>query len=715
MSKIKIGLGLGAGLVLAVAALNVVLGITEPNNFDPEGYKQTRQQYSVVIKRDTWGVPHIEGVTDADAAFGFAFAQAEDHYKIIEGSMRFYRGKQSAKMGMDTVPLDYLVQLLEITSNVEAKYDTALTPEIKAVMVAFVDGLNYWAALNPEAVDQHMLPYTAKDLAASFSLQHLLFYGLQGPIQELFKDQRQRHISLDSNATAWQLVDTPPLPTGSNAYAISPARSDDGSTRLLINSHQPLTGPVAWYEAHVKSQQGWNMTGGSFPGSPIISVGTNEHVAWGATVNKPDLVDIYVLEINPDNDNQYKLDGQWRDFVIKQATIRIKLLGNLYWTVQEDLFYSEHGPVVRRDHGDYAIRYAGHGEIRQADQWFAMNKATSLESWEQAMDQLAMSSFNFVAADENGNIGFYHNSQSPIRQPGWDWQQYLPGDRSELIWDEYLPFAKLPQVTNPASGYVLSVNQSPFHVTGEADNPLRTDFSETFGFPTRMTNRATRGLELFAAKPSMNQQQFEAIKYDNSYSKNSRAITYLRDLYAVEYEVDSRYQQAQQHLKNWDLSTDVSSRAAGLGVCTISGEWLAEQAGTDAPSVKDEFEKCVDLLFEKHATVDLPWGDINRLVRGDKKLAVNGGPDVLRAIYGVGLEEDGYLSATGGDGLYLFVSWDKDGVQTVKSIHQFGSATLDENSKHFDDQMPLYIDEKLKSVFFAEGELAGNIEREYEP
>ena len=705
--------------VLLLLVANILLGMVEPNNFDPVAYLEKRQQYQVTISRDSWGVPHIEGKRDSDTAFGFAYAQAEDHYQIIEDSMYFYRGSQSAKNGFESIPLDYLVKLLQIWPQVDSQYDTALSEEVKAVLVGFVDGINYWAAKNPQQVDQRLYPITAKDLVASFSLQHLLFYGIQQPITALFGEQRPKTISMESNDTAWQLVEQSPLPVGSNAFAISPARSDDGSTRMLINSHQPLTGPVAWYEAHLKSEQGWHVMGGGFPGSPVITVGTNEHVAWGATVNKPDLVDIYVLTINPDNDNQYRLDEQWLDFDIKQAKIRIKLLGNFYWTVSEDLFYSKHGPVVRNDHGDYAIRYAGKNEIRQAQQWYDMSKATSLEGWQQAMQQLAISSFNFVAADKSGNIGFYHNSQSPIRREGFDWSQYLPGDRSDLIWNEYLPFAKLPQVVNPSSGYLLSTNQSPFYVSAAQDNVQRSDYSETFGFPTRMTNRATRGLELFAGLPRVSKQDFHAIKYDNHYSPNSRAMQYLSDVFNTQYPQDSIYQQPLELLKGWDLGTDIENTAASLGVCTISEEWIAEQAGKEPPSVRSEFEKCVDILLAQHGRVDVPWGDVNRIVRGDSSLPVAGGPDVLRAVYGRGLEEGGQLLASGGDGLYIFVSWDKDGKQSVESIHQFGSATLDQSSPHYGDQMPLYVAEKTKQTYFDSASLAAAVEantmRSYQP
>jgi acyl-homoserine-lactone acylase len=715
MSKTKRWVVSGLVMVSVIAMANLFLGVIDENNFDAQQYLEKRKTYQVTIKRDIWGVPHIEGKKDSDTAFGFAVAQAEDHYPIIEDSMRFYRGVQSASSGYESVPLDYLVHLLNIRSQVDRQYDQVLSEDVKRVLNGFADGLNYWAAKNPEKVDQKTYPITAKDLVASFSLQHLLFYGIQKPITELFDEQRKHSLSMDSNETAWQLTEERPLPVGSNAFAISPSRSADGSTRILINSHQPLTGPVAWYEAHLKSDEGWHVMGGAFPGSPVITVGANEHVAWGATVNKPDLVDIYVLEINPDNENQYRLDNEWLNFEVKQAAIRVKIIGNFYWTVTQDLFYSEHGPVIKQDHGVYAIRYAGHGEIRQVEQWFDMSKSTSLASWEKAMDRLAISSFNFVAADAAGNIGFFHNSQSPIRKEGFDWKGYLPGNRSDLIWNEYLPFADLPQVVNPNSGFLLSTNQSPFHVTAPEDNVKRSDYSETFGFPTRMTNRATRGLELFSELELITADDFKKIKFDNSYSPNSRAINYLSDLFDVEYPVDSLYQQPLELLKNWDLATDVDNTAANLGVCTISEEWISEQSGQSPPAVQGEFEKCVDILLEKHGRVDVAWGETNRLIRGSVNEALNGGPDVLRAIYGRGLEDDGYLTASGGDGLFIFVSWDGQGKQSIESIHQFGSATVEESSPHYADQLPLFIDEKLKETYFDTESLQSNIKSEYVP
>ena len=86
-------------------------------------------------------------------------------------------------------------------------------------------------------------------------------------------------------------------------------------------------------------------------------------------------------------------------------------------------------------------------------------------------------------------------------------------------------------------------------------------------------------------------------------------------------------------------------------------------------------------------------------VRGNKKISVQGGPDTLRAIYGRE-QKEGYLKAQGGDGLYIYVEWDKEGNLKSESVHQYGSATQDSSSRHYDDQMELYASEKFKNTFF---------------
>ena len=714
-------------LTLRVVAISTLIALSGcANKFATDDYLALGDKYQVVIERDHLGVPHVIGERDVDAAFGFAYAQAEDNWQIIHDTIPFYRGTNAAINGKDAATVDFLVQWLGIWETIDRDYETQLKPETRAWIGAFVDGINYYAALHPEQTNPSIFPITEKDVVAGYMLRHLLFYGFDASITELFEPKRQRPVSRGPAGAVKQArpmaegVTIGNLPVGSNAIAVSAPFTIDGATRLAINSHQPTTGPVAWYEAHIQSKEGLNVMGGLFPSSATIGVGFTENLAWGATVNKPDLVDIYVLDMDPNDPMRYKLDGEWKTLEAKDIEIEVKLFGFLPWTVTEVGLKSEHGPVIQNDHGTYAVRYAGMGEVRQLEQWLAMSKAQNFEQWRDAMRIQAFASFNFVYADREGNTMFVHNSLTPKRLPSYDWAQYLPGDDSRLIWQDYMAFDDLPQVINPASGYIHSANQTPFRVSAEADNPNKDDYAIEDGFPTRMTNRADRGLELLAELESISEQQFFDIKHDKKYSVNSRAYSYLQqaasaDLGAIQGDNLQNYQDAQTLITNWDLSTDIENRGAALSACVLGGEWLSEQRGSDAPKALDELVRCTDLLMSTSGRIDPLWGDVNRHVRGDLNIPVAGGPDTLRAIYGMGMEKDGYLTNVAGDGLYYQVSWDAQGDLKVRGVHQYGAATIDENSPHYADQAEDYANEILHDPLFDDARRQSKIERRYRP
>jgi penicillin amidase/acyl-homoserine-lactone acylase len=710
-------------LTLIMPALLLLAGCAE--KFNTADYLQLNKNYDVVIERDNLGVPHIIGQRDVDAAFGFAYAQAEDNWQIIHDSIPFYRGTNAAINGRDAATIDFLIHWLGIWDDLDAGYETQLKPETRAYVEAFADGINYYAALHPEETNQSLFPINGKDIVAGYMLRHLLFYGFDAPVVELFDQQRKYPISRGGEGVAKAESETDGrshgvtiggLPVGSNAMTVSPHKSTDGSTMLAINSHQPTTGPVAWYEAHVQSNEGLNIMGGLFPSSVTIGVGFTENLGWGATVNKPDLVDIYVLEIDPNNPNRYRLDGEWKTLESREITIDVKLMGFLPWSVTEEALRSVHGPVLRTDHGTYAVRYAGMGEMRQIEQWLAMNKAQNFEDWRNAIRMHAFASFNLVYADREGNTLFVHNSLTPNRVSGYNWAHYLPGDDSSLIWDSYMPFDQLPQVINPESGYIHSANQSPFHITAEGSNPAKENYRIEDGFPTRMTNRADRGLELFAELETISEQAFFDIKHDKSFSAKSRSMAFLNQ--ALELDLSSgeqKYRDAQQIIARWDRNTNIENRGAALSTCVIGSEWLAEQKGRPEPDIGEQLTRCTDLLLDKVGRLDPLWGDVSRHIRGDLNLPVGGGPDTLRAIYGTGMEGDGYLTNVAGDGLYYMVSWDAKGNQKVRGTHQFGAATLDETSPHYADQAQDYVDEVLHDPLFDAKLRAEKIQRQYRP
>ena len=677
------------------------------------------EKYDVEILRDTWGVPHIYGKTDADAAFGLAYAHAEDDFVTIQETLLTARGELATVFGSSAATGDYLVNQLRVWDVVEAGYDTDLSPETKAIVEAYADGVNLYAALHTDQVlSPDLFPVTGKDVVAYSVLQLPLFYGLDAVLTELITNPQTADIS--ARNTGFNNFDTR---FGSQTFSIAPERTVDGSTFLAVNAHQPWDGATAWYEAHVHSEEGWNMTGGTLPTTPAITLGHNPYLGWSFAVNYPDLVDVYLLEINPDNENQYLFDGQWLDIEHEEVFIKVKLLGCIKLTTSWNVYWSIYGPVIRTEQAAYAIRYAGFGRVDVYEQLYRMNKATSFAEWQSAVREGPIPNLNLGYADNEGNIYYLYNAKMPIRADGYDWSGFLPGNTSDTLWTEYLPFEELPQVLNPPSGFVQNANSSPFQTTLGPGNPNPADYSPTMGIETFMTNRALRALELIGGDESITFDEFYDIKYDWTYTEASDVARIQEMLGSWTPPPDDDLQKALKMILDWDLKMDPDSPAPTLMSMTIyflleTNEHMnpSRLVGSDITyeQLIPAFMRAVTYLKETHGRIDIPWGEMNRLIRGDQDLALAGGADVLHAIYGV-LQDDGRFKGFQGDSFILLVRWNPAGEVESYSIHQYGSATSVENSPHFDDQAPWFANRQLKPVWFDEDDIRANLERAYRP
>ena len=686
--------------------------------------------YTVEILRDSYGVPHIYGETDADAAFGLGYAHAEDDFVTIQQAFIAARGKLGKAYGIDAAPNDYMVSLLRIWETVDAKYDT-VPPEIQDLMQGYADGINLYAAQNPnEVILPELLPVRGEDIAAGFIHRIPLFFGIDGALGELFEAERQKEVSersaSGSNLSSPLLSNNLPSSVryGSNVIAVSPLRTANGETFFTVNSHQPWEGIVAWYEAHIHSEEGLDMVGGLLPGSPTITHGHNRHLAWAFTVNSPDLIDTYVLEINPDNPDQYRFDGEWLDLEVAQAPITVNLIGRFNWTVQREVLWSVYGPTVRQDHGTYALRYAGIGEIDHVEQFLRVNKATNFEEWQTAVSEGPLPMFNAGYADELGNIYYVYNGRIPVRAEGYDWEQYLPGNTSETLWNSYLPFEQLPQVFNPDAGFIQNSNNSPFQTTLDPENPNPNDFSLTLGINDTMSNRSLRSLELFGNDESITYEEFDLYKYDMAYTAESDLARAVAMILAAPRPTSAPYSDAYDVLEAWDFQATPESKGASVAILTlyfllenenvdISVSNMTNGSFTEADAT-DSFNLAVDLMVEQFGTVDVEWQEVNRLDRGDVNLGLGGAPDVLHAVYG-DLQENGRFHGIAGDSYIMMIQWDANGNLTSQSIHQYGSATLDETSPHFADQAPIFVERLLKPVWFDKEDIRANLGRAYTP
>lgn len=716
--KSKLVFGLGGALLFAAAVLSA-LAWTPIAAVDRSGILSPGAGYDVEIKRDDYGVPHIFGKTDADVAFGLGYAHSEDDFENIAFSIAMGRGELGQFQGTSGARTDYLVHLFRNLELIEARYETDLAPETRALVEAFADGINLYAVEHGEGEWRGILPVTGKDVVAGFVFRIPFFFGFEQHLARIFDphgydkmDEGEVGMPAEEEVRA-SLITGMSWPIGSNAIALAANRSAERATRLAVNSHQPYAGPVAWYEVVLQSEEGWHMAGGVFPGAPVVGHGHNENLGWANTVNHPDLTDVYSLTVNPENEDEYLFDGEWKAFEKGEASIRVKLFGPFSWVFNRKTLYTEYGPALCLDHGCFAIAHAGMGEIRQVEQMYRQNRANTFDEWQGAMAMQALPSFNYIYADREGHIAYFYNAHMPKRDETFNWQGLMPGDTSKTLWAGYYDLYDLPHLIDPDAGFVLNSNNSPFRATAPEDNLQRGDYPASFGIERRMTNRALRGLALFSEDQSISKEEFYAYKFDKHVVPHSRMMRLLRGLKETEFE-DAALIEAQAVIRNWQGDTNVHDRGAALSILTALR--ILEEKPADLDGEISIMKGVADELRAHHGQIDVEWGVVNRIRRGNLDLPIGGGPQILRAVYGGNkLDDAGTLTALAGDTFIMMVEWDENGTVSSESIHQFGSATLDTGSPHYSDQVKLFVEEKFKPVWFYEADLAPHVERAYRP
>ncbi len=487
-----------------------------------------------------------------------------------------------------------------------------------------------------------------------------------------------------------------------------------GSRALAVNSHQPWEGPVAWYEVQIVSGEGWNMTGGTFPGAPFLLVGHNEHLGWAHTVNTPDEIDVYEIVGDPSRPHAYRFDGASRDLEVRDAALQVDL-GYFTLTIHRKILASVQGPVLETKHGLYAVRFAGIGEgIRAVEQWFRMNKARSFAEWKQAMRLQGIPMFNTAYADRT-NIYYVYNALLPRRTPGFDYRNVLPGDRSDVVFHDYLPFDALPQVENPPAGFVLTCNSSPFQATAGPGNPDPAAYPADMGIERGLSNRARRSLALLGGAAPISGRDFREMKFDRTYDRQSTMFTLVVDPLLASFAPKTPDEaKALEQLREWDGVADERSPGATVAILTYKAidPDMRSEGDPSFSDPADALRDTVRWLLAARGRVDVPLGDVQRLVRGSVDLPLGGGPDVMNAAYA--RREKKRLVGVQGDSYVLLVDF-ADGGPHSRSIHQYGAATLRPDSPHYADQAPLFVKRELKPAWRTLEEIRANLEREYRP
>ncbi len=698
----------GLALVILVAVIAVGLVVWEPLAATEQPVPAKRA-YDVEIVRDQFGVPHINGKTDADVAYGLAYAHAEDDFGVLQEVVAMTRGRAGAMMGSDGAPIDYVEQLLGIRDTIRRDYGK-IPADVRAVMDAYAAGLNHYADKNPGEVRlSKLFPVSGRDVAAGFVLRSPFFYGLDDTIKKLSDNKEP------ANEPVAQLTPAgrDPSMNGSNAFAVAPKRMADGNTWLISNSHQPYEGSVAWYEAVVHSGEGLDMAGALFPGSPFMLLGHNRNLGWTNTVNQPDLIDVYKLVTNADK-TQYRMDGKWKPLTQKRIWLSVKL-GPFALPVPKTVYRSEHGPVIVNKNGAFAIRYAGMDDVKLLEQYFRIQKAKNYNEWIAAMSLRGIPATNFIYADKSGKIGYFYNAVFPNRKPGFDYTKILPGDVSASLTQGTLPWDATPMIVDPASGFVTNANNTPFMAAGRGSELDTVKFSPLLGIEARKTNRIIRALELLDADTSITPEELLAIKFDTAYSRNSFAGQWIAKLLAADLKSEPDLVAAQNLVKEWDFNSDGKGRADTLGEAMMHMANSDAYHGRPLPDARVKLREVVDALTKGFGRIDPPLGDVQRLIRGKVNLPANGGTDTLRAATVWEPQDDGQMRVKHGDSFIMLINWDKAGIVRSQSIQPYGAATNRPASLHYTDQMQMFLDRKFKPVHFEWVDAVAHAKRRYRP
>ena len=234
---------------------------------------------AIEIVRDQWGVPHIFAATDPEVAYGLAWAHCEDNFYDVQQPILTARGLNGSVNGKEGLIQDMFSYLIGTEDLVDSLYEKELSEPFKEILLAYVAGANAYAVAHPkEVLHSSIFPITYKDIMKGYILSFAFISNIQYDIARVFQNQMG--------------VMQQPHSNGSNGFAFSPAKTADGSTYLISNSHQPLRGFLSWYEAHVCSEEGWNFYGASFAGGVTPFVGVNDSLGWTHCVNYNDLQDV---------------------------------------------------------------------------------------------------------------------------------------------------------------------------------------------------------------------------------------------------------------------------------------------------------------------------------------------------------------------------------------------------------------------------------------
>jgi acyl-homoserine-lactone acylase len=684
---------------IALAAICVAALVSGPASrlLPPVGAAQSQTE----ILWDRWGVPHIFAPDLDQAMFAFGWAQMQSHGDLI---LRLYgqsRGRGAEYWGAEYLDADRWVRTMGVPARAAA-WEKQQTPEASRALKAFAEGINAYATQHADRLDASVrvvLPVTVSDLLAH--VQRVVHFAFLANPQSLEPQMRR-----------W-------ADAGSNTWAVSPKRSASGRALLLANPHLPWVDFFTWYEVQFSSPT-LSAYGAALVGMPFPGIAFNDRLGWSHTNNTIDGADLYELLLA---DNGYRWEGGVRPFETRTETLRIRQSDGSLKEEALTIRESVHGPVLRATAGKaLALRVAGIDQPGILDQYLKMMRARSLTEFEAALRPLQMPFFTVMYADREGHIMHLFGGRTPARPAGdYQWSGIVPGTGAATLWTSTHPYAELPRVVDPSSGWLQNANDPPWTTTF----PLAIDPDKfpRYMAPRGMSLRAQRSADLMEADSSITFDEFGQYKQS---TRMALADRILDDLLPPAKAAGGAAAEAAAVLEAWDRNADAESRGAVLfeawfrllsrtGV-VFATPWTEASPRTTPDGLRDPaaavraLAQAADQVRKTHGSLDVAWGQVYRLRIGGKDLPANGGPGDLGIFRVVGFTEDkdGKMRASGGDSYVATVEFSQP--VRARSLISYGNASQ-RGSVHIGDQIELFAKKQLKPVWLVRAEIERNLER----
>ena len=660
----------------------------------------------ITIARDSFGVPHIFAPTDPEVAYGIAWAHAEDDFTTIQTLMLTGKGKLSTYLGKKGAPVDFVVGLLNTKATVQAQIGQ-MDPKFLALVKGYLMGLEAYGNAHPnEILNKHVFPISVEEYLSATVFSVAVFCGVDKTLPKILNGSIARLAGFTGE--------------GSNTFAIHSSKSVSGENMLVINAHQPIEGATAFYEAHLQSEEGWNILGGLFPGAPLIFHGVTPNLAWAHTVNFQDKIDVYQLQTDKAHPGEYKVDDNWLKLEKRKIKLNIK---GIPIPIYKTVYNSIYGPTVASPTGEYfSMRLPSLMDAGALQQWYAMNRATNFTGFKKALEQNHLPMFNIMYADNKDTIFYISNGKMPYRNSdtSYHWNSTVPGNTMATLWTKFKLLSELPQQLNPASGYLFNTNHSPFLATDEKYNLNPKNYDVNDGYETYHNNRSQRAKDLLDSLGKISYADIKRIKFDRSLpAKILFPYGFTADsMFLVDENAHPALAPIITTLKKWDHAAVVESKGAAIyNLAYYFVPQVMDGRKNDKLTIPEAvvvYEKIDEYLKKNFGRTDIVLGDLQKLVRGDESWPQGGMPDVLAAVMSEPYK-NGTRKMNSGDAYINIVSSPKDGsLPHIETVNTFG-ASMHKDSPHFADQRAMYQAQVLKPMTLDKNEVLRKAEKTYHP